>query len=345
MEIIVPCAGLSTRFPNMRPKYLLTDYSGKLMLEKSIGNLIDNYPVTVILLKEHVDKFDSYNIICDAFNDRLNIIVLDERTNGPAETVYEGLKKAKIEGDFLVKDCDSFFDFDIDKDQNVVYTSKLQNNPNLTDVSKLGYVLSNDQGIVTGLVEKKIVSDSFCVGGYQFKSTKRFFEVYENLQSKIKNELFISNMIDYMISNQDVFIEKNVRNYINAGDSKSWFEYNNKPTIFCDIDGVLVENQPPYGINGYLNKNYKPIKNNVDVLLTKLKEGYQIVFTTARNQNKYYNVTRKMLDNLGFVDCQLIMDLHHSKRILINDFTDTNPYPTSISVNLKRNSENLEDYL
>ena len=38
MEIILPCAGLSSRFPNLRPKYLLTDYSGKMMIEGAIKN-------------------------------------------------------------------------------------------------------------------------------------------------------------------------------------------------------------------------------------------------------------------------------------------------------------------
>ena len=37
MEIIVPAAGLSTRFPNMRPKYTLTDFTGKMMFEKAIA--------------------------------------------------------------------------------------------------------------------------------------------------------------------------------------------------------------------------------------------------------------------------------------------------------------------
>ena len=30
MEVIVPAAGLSTRFPNMPPKYLLTDSNGNI---------------------------------------------------------------------------------------------------------------------------------------------------------------------------------------------------------------------------------------------------------------------------------------------------------------------------
>ena len=35
MEIIVPAAGLSTRFPHMKPKYLLRDADGVVMVEFS----------------------------------------------------------------------------------------------------------------------------------------------------------------------------------------------------------------------------------------------------------------------------------------------------------------------
>ena len=37
----------------------------------------------------------------------------------------------------------------------------------------------------------------------------------------------------------------------------------------------------------------------------------------------------------------VITDLKHSRRILINDFALTNPYPSSIAINTERNSEEL----
>jgi hypothetical protein len=39
------------------------------------------------------------------------------------------------------------------------------------------------------------------------------------------------------------------------------------------------------------------------------------------------------------------MGVHHSKRILINDYATTNPYPTAVAINLKRDSENLGDMI
>ena len=53
----------------------------------------------------------------------------------------------------------------------------------------------------------------------------------------------------------------------------------------------------------------------------------------------------KVLDTLGFGDCQLIMAVHHTKRVLINDYAVTNPYPTAVAINLKRDNEDLGDMI
>jgi hypothetical protein len=41
----------------------------------------------------------------------------------------------------------------------------------------------------------------------------------------------------------------------------------------------------------------------------------------------------------------LIMGLPHCKRVIINDFAKTNPYPSCESINLPRNSDNLIEFL
>jgi hypothetical protein len=49
--LIIPVAGQSTRFPNLRPKWLLTMPDGKLMVEKSIEKL-------------EISKFDRILFVC-----------------------------------------------------------------------------------------------------------------------------------------------------------------------------------------------------------------------------------------------------------------------------------------
>ena len=51
MDIIMPCAGRSTRFPDLRPKYLLTNYNGQLMIERSLNSLQYGNTIHIVILR------------------------------------------------------------------------------------------------------------------------------------------------------------------------------------------------------------------------------------------------------------------------------------------------------
>lgn len=335
----MPCAGLSTRFPDMRPKYLLTDYSGEMMLKKAAKTFIGKYNITVVLLKEHVEKFDALRKVSEAFDGKIRVIVLENPTSGPAETVYRALIDGMInhESTILIKDCDGFYEGTVSKG-NVVYVSKLSSNPNIRNAPAKSYTITNEQGVISTVVEKRIVSNHFCAGGYQFERAGDFIDTFQSLWLNHSGETFVSNVIDKMIADGKVFTESTIENFIDVGTAQDWFEYNDKPTYFCDIDGTIVKSKDDY------YATIEPIESNIRVLLEKKKIGCKIIFCTARNK-KYYTVTRSLLDFFGFQDCELIMEVNHSKRVIINDFATTNPYPSAIAINISRDSDNLKDYL
>jgi hypothetical protein len=336
MEIIMPCAGLSTRFPNLRPKYLLTDYNRRLMIESAAKNFIGKYPVTIIILREHDEKFSAVQKLREAFGDEVRIAVLEKPTSGPADTAYQALKVMGINDSILIKDCDGFYDSDL-VEGNAVYVSKLSKNPDIRNAPAKSYTITNEQGLITTVVEKQIVSDSFCVGGYQFESADEYIKAFEELQKK-DSEIFVSNIIDYMISNGKVFVEKDVENFVDVGTAEDWFKFNDKPTYFCDIDGTLVLSKT------FHDEPYEPLMNNVKALLKEQERGCMFVFCTARN-NKYEAYTRQTLDELGFKNYVLVMETNHARRVLINDFASSNPYPSAVAINLRRDEDNLEEML
>ena len=60
MELLIPCAGKSTRFPTERPKYLLTMPDGKLMIQYTTESLLPEFDrVLFAILREHDEKFYS----------------------------------------------------------------------------------------------------------------------------------------------------------------------------------------------------------------------------------------------------------------------------------------------
>ena len=79
-------------------------------------------------------------------------------------------------------------------------------------------------------------------------------------------------------------------------------------------------------------------------MLELQKDGSLIIFTTARPE-KIHNLIEKMLKRLGFVNFKLITGLPNTKRILINDYNEANPFPRAIAINLKRDTDNLRDYI
>lgn len=339
MEIVVPAAGLSSRFPNMKPKYLLADYKKRLMLQSAINPYLENCNITIGILREHEETYNSTKHIKAYLGDKVNIVILDELTRGPADTVYQIIKKSNIDlnSPLLIKDCDSFFDHDLTFD-NYVCVSKISEHEVLKKLYSKSFTISNDQGIIQNIIEKKVVSDTFCVGGYAFKSAKLFCDSFEKIQ--INSEFFVSHVIQNCIQDGEVFTEKQISNYIDVGTFEDWFEYNDRPVIFCDIDGTIVRAQ------AHGDWHIKPtiIKKNVELLLEYYKKGSQFIFTTARPEVAKED-TEKMLRELGFDDFQCIYGLQNSRRILINDYNHANPHPRAEAINIFRDADNLGDYL
>lgn len=340
MEIIMPAAGLSTRFPNMRPKYILADFQGKYMFERSLESFIGKHNITIGILKEHNEQYKTAEYIKSEYGDAIQVIILENRTTGPADTVYQILKQTGLSTEeFLIKDCDSFFDHEY-QEGNYVCVSNIKDHEILKRLASKSFIVSNDQGIITSIIEKQVVSDKFCVGGYKFESADMFISAFEKLKNAHVKEIFVSHIIEECLNLGSIFKESSVTNYVDVGTAEEWFEYNNKAVIFCDIDGTIIKaqskteiGQPPV----ILEQNIKRIKELI-------ANGSQIIFTTARNVSTHM-ITEQMLTDLGFSNFKLISGLPNTKRILINDYNEANPWPRALAVNIKRDQDNLRDFL
>lgn len=341
MEIIVPAAGLSSRFPNMRPKYSLVDHSGKTMLELALSQYINKYNITVGILQEHQNQYDIVGLLKNRFKENIKIILIEKLTAGPADTAYQIIKKANINlnNEIFIKDCDTFFDHSY-MPGNYICFSSFADNKLIRNPSSKSYIISNEQGVINNIIEKQVISNKFCVGGYKFQSAGLFVEAFEKLSKETLNEIYISNIIQYCLFNNNIFIENNVSNYIDVGTAEEWFNYNDKAVIFCDIDGTLIKAQAKHDYD----KEPTILENNVKSVKKMVDDGSQIIFVTARPES-VREVTEKILKSLGFDSFQLLMGLKNCKRILINDFNNANPYPRAIAVNIERNVDNLNSFL
>ena len=84
MEVIVPAAGLSTRFPNMPPKYMLEDTNGRLMIENAIEPYIGIHPITIIILLTHeVGYWVTKTLLERLGTDRVKFLYCPMKLRGP----------------------------------------------------------------------------------------------------------------------------------------------------------------------------------------------------------------------------------------------------------------------
>ena len=339
MQVIIPCSGRSSRYPTTRPKFLLTMPDGRPMFMHAADYYYTHHPITFVVVEEHCKLYGADDAIKNAYGDTVNIVVLPDFTNGPADTVYQTVKDWNDTA-FLSKDCDGFFDHMSAVDGNVVATIDLQQYPQLRNIAAKSFVISED-GLIRNIVEKHVVSSHICVGAYGFSSSKRYSECYQHIAALTKQEIFISHVIKYdMDHNSSVYKSVAAKNYVDCGTYEDFIHNSkNHATIFSDIDGVVFKNQSLYFKNNY---TIEPVPNPtaVQFLLKKQADGATIVFTTSRPA-RYSTITENALDKLGFTQYRILYDLPHAPRLLINDVSTTNPWPSASAINVPRDDDNF----
>ena len=318
--LILPCAGRSTRFPNSRPKWSLTHPYGELMVIQSIKGLdLNQYDkIVAVFVKEDLEQFGLRDGIIKSFENlgkNYEIVELENTTKSQSETVTRAIEKLNIQGGILVKDCDGYFNGD-SVDGNFVYVCSLQDVDKINAKSK-SYVDVDTNGFIKTIVEKDVISSLFCCGGYSFSDASKFVKTYKKLSDLSNDEIYISHIIYQQILDGETFKIENVDNFKDWGTLSDWDEYKKQyKTLFIDLDGVLVENSGEYvgniwGTTKDLGSNKRYINKLYDSGKTR------IIITTSR-KSSYKDETLSQLNNLGIKFHDIIFDLLHCQRILIN---------------------------
>jgi dTDP-glucose pyrophosphorylase len=215
MAALVICmAGLNTRFHDVGfdiPKYLLPWREETIIYEilKQLGTFDE-----VLLLANKRDVYfmpDLIKTIEPLGLGKNNIHYIGD-TNGQAHTAYIGasLLKNKLQT-FFVHNADTLLigrDFkSIESTMSDAYVDVfIANNP------KYSYVRSKD-GLVTEIAEKSSISPFASSGLYGFYNAQLYEKMYEALSENFTGkEMYIANVLDYMIKNNNLFVGLNELN-------------------------------------------------------------------------------------------------------------------------------------
>lgn len=341
--LLLPCVGKSSRFPGVRPKWMLTAPDGLLSIQKAALSVPEQSIGRIVcaIRADHEETYGASKVIRRAFSDAVEILVIERDTNGPAETVALMIDRAQVSGPFLVKDSDSFFEPANMPDGSFVAACDLRQSLGTSRVGAKSFVVLAPDGSILGISEKSVSSNFISVGLYGFADTAIFQEAYEIAsRENSRKEIFVSHVIAHALRANKVFYPFFVSGLIDVGTLADWKLYSAaKRSLIVDIDGVVFHNQSEY-FPPYWGDPVAPIQANIDHLLRLQKAGAQIIFLTSRPE-KYRNATFDALSAAGFSVHALVMGCAHSARVLINDYAASNPYPSALSVNLPRNAPDL----
>ncbi len=353
--LIVPAAGKSSRFPNMKPKFLLTHPDGRLMIEKSLSGMpLDKFNRIVITIgKEHSEKYEAKTILKQVFaehphNKKIEILELDELGTGHADAVYLTLLKKRVKGAFVSKDCDNHVE--IKKLPSAEFVVGLDVSTFKKEISRLAaksFLMVNDQGIVVDIIEKCICSQHICLGVYGFESAEKFIGAYQALTKSNGGDhrgVYLSHVISYLIgTSQSMYSYAEALDYEDWGTLDDWKPIQKRhSTYFFDIDGILLKNKGKYGRENWSN-TLPVIEENLAIVKKLYNAGAQIVLTTCRGESDLTKF-KKVLKDKGIKVHAIVTNCNHAPRIMVNDFAPTNPYPSCEAINIPRNGS-LETYL
>ena len=351
LTLIVPCGGKSSRFPGLKPKWMLTHPDGMLMVQKSILGLLRNNKfdrIIVTILKQHEIDYDAIEVLKRALCDikpEVELCVLSSPTKSQSETVFKTIKQMNVSGSFVIKDSDNYVEIGLDSlNKNVVGSVSLAQEKGITNVASKSFLIANDQDIIQRIVEKDVVSNDICVGVYGFSDAQLFVQTYLELDKlTCRGELYISHVIARLISSGQVFQKLIASSYVDWGTINEWhIEQCKFRTIFIDFDGVLIKNSGKYGKLNWDNNELLNEKN-CQLIRELQQRGSQIVITTARPWS-YEKLVRALLERVGIEPYFVLMGLNHAQRVIVNDFAPTNPYPSCISISIPRDGD-LSQYL
>lgn len=350
ITLIIPCAGKSSRFPNMKPKWMLTHPDGKLMIEKSLEgmNLDVVERIIITIVKPHDEKYEASLILSQVFehNPKVEICILEDFTSSASETIYLTLNKMKVTGPFIIKDSDNCVKFQIPKIlKNSVVGYDLSLHKDISNIPGKSFLIVNEQNIIQDIIEKQIVSKFICLGVYIFKDTEEFVNSYEALKQKeVTGEMYISHVISYMLTKENtIFTAIMADDYEDWGTLEEWKQTQKRyRTYFIDVDGVILKNCGKYGKINWSN-NEVMLDDNVKQIVKLQNNCAQIVITTSRTE-EYRKNLEKMLNYAGIKPYAILMGMNHAARLVINDFAPTNPYPSALAITLPRNCD-IKEYL
>lgn len=355
MNILIPMAGLATRFANegiKTPKPLIV-VNGKTLIEHTLEtlNLEGHY---IFIVRVYEDKADNERLEALLLKLRpgCTIIRLDKPTRGAVETCLAAVGLIDNDIPLVQTNCDQRTEWDsqaflqhlVERQPDGAVVTHESSDP------KHSYAqVIEDSCRVYSVREKQVISNHALVGIHYWKRGRDFVQSAHNLiagmETMGRKECYVSESYNDMIERGKTVTAFQVgkNEYIPLGtpydvalyEAKVREYQTEKPkTLFVDLDGTILQHvhrysdldkTPPIPLNGAIDKI-----NQWDSI------GHRIILCTARKESAR-EMTERQLHSLGLCWDVLLMGLTSGERVLINDKLTEGAKDRAIAVNLLTN--------
>ena len=197
MNVLIPMAGAGKRFADagyIFPKPLI-EINNKPMIQWVIESLNLKANYIFIIQKEHQEKYNVKSVL-NVLQPNCKIIELDHITEGAACTTLLAKKYINNSDPLIIANSDQYIRWNSSK---AIYdfNSKNLDGAILTFEAihpKWSYAKCDDQGFVTEVAEKKVISKNATVGVYYWKHGSDYVNSAEKMIEKnirVNNEFYV----------------------------------------------------------------------------------------------------------------------------------------------------------
>jgi RpiB/LacA/LacB family sugar-phosphate isomerase len=236
--IVIPIAGKGARFPKEqwivpKPLVLIDD---KSIIEWSV-ECVDYTDCNMIFVvrQDHIDEFSIDDFLKKKFGDSVKVVATKNVTRGSVETVLCARGEIDPDSPLIIHCSDVFFEprfypkqFECN-DHGCILTFK-SNSPNYS------YSSINENGKITEVVEKKVISNHASVGIYFFKQGRYFLEAADVMirtNATTNGEFFVAPLYNLLIlKGMDIsFLEVEKMHIFGTPEEYDFFIKNTLKTI------------------------------------------------------------------------------------------------------------------
>lgn len=208
LNIVIPMAGRGSRFANAGyelPKPLIPIH-GHPMIRLVTKNLRPHQPHRFIFLclQEHIEKHEVDRLL-KSWEPGCEIVIVDQVTEGAACTVLLAKELINNGDSLMIANSDQWVDTDINAYLDTMNALKLDGliMTMWADDPKWSFVRIDEQGHVTEVVEKEVISNEATVGIYNFRRGADFVAAAEKMIEKgarVNGEFYVAPVYNELIS-------------------------------------------------------------------------------------------------------------------------------------------------